>query len=209
LSLCIEASKIKEEKALADNSSSILCDKQIIDLYLQRSEDAINETEKQYGSYCRAIAMNILHNHEDAAEAVNDTYLNVWNAIPPQCPAKFSTFIGRITRNISLNKYKSQKTQKRGGNETTLLLSELENCVSSAQSVEDEVDGKILEEAIDSFLSSIKQEDMVYFVSRYWYTDSVAQIAQQFNVSEGKINMNLCRTRKKLKIYLEKRGITL
>jgi len=153
--------------------------------------------------------MNILHNREDADECVNDTWLAAWNTIPPERPAAFSTFIGRIARNFALNKYKSARTQKRGGNETTLLLSELEACVPSKSSVEDEVDGKLLEEAINSFLSTVKQEDMAFFVSRYWYTESVAQIARTFKVSEGKVNMSLCRTRKKLKTYLGKRGISL
>jgi RNA polymerase sigma-70 factor (ECF subfamily) len=153
--------------------------------------------------------MNILHNREDADECVNDTYMRVWNAIPPERPKTFSTFIGRITRNLSLDKHKSQRVQKRGGGEVTLLLSELENCVPSAQSVDDAVDGKILEEAINSFLRSIKKEDRVFFVNRYWYGETIAEIANQFNVKEGKIIMNLLRTRNKLKIYLEKRGITI
>jgi RNA polymerase sigma-70 factor (ECF subfamily) len=187
----------------------VLTDLEIIELYLNRSESAISETQKQYGSYCLAIAMNILHNKEDADECVNDTYMRVWNTIPPERPKTFSTFIGRIARNLSLDRYKAQNVQKRGGGETPLLLSELESCIPSAQSVEEAVDGNILEEAINSFLLSIKKEDRVFFVNRYWYGETIAEIAKQFNAKEGKVIMNLLRTRSKLKIYLEKRGITV
>jgi len=184
-----------------------LTDIEIIDLYLQRSESAIDETAKRYGSYCSAIAMNILQNKEDAAECVNDTYLNVWNSIPPQRPATFSTFIGRITRNLSLNKYKALKRQKRGGDETTLLLSELESCIPTNRNVEDEVDGNIFMQAVDKFLSDIKEQDMIFFMRRYWHGDSVSAIAKQFNAGESKVSMSLHRTRKKLKNYLEREGL--
>ena len=184
-----------------------MTDIQIIDLYLNRNETAIEETAKQYGSYCYTIAMNILHNKQDSDECVNDTYMKVWESIPPQQPKVFSTFIGAITRNISLNRYKMQNAQKRGGNTTTLLLSELTSCVPAARNVEDEIDDKALGQAINSFLDTIEKEDIAFFVSRYWYGYSVAQIAKQFNASQGKVKMNLMRTRNKLKIYLEKKGV--
>jgi RNA polymerase sigma-70 factor (ECF subfamily) len=186
-----------------------MSDTAIIDLYLARDESAISETEKQYGAYCLGIAVRILHNREDAAEVVNDAYLAAWNAIPPEKPRKFSTFLGRIARNLSLDRAKSANAQKRGGGETVRLLSELEGCVPDSRSVEDAVDNNILEAAINSFLSEIDKEDTAYFVYRYWHGESVGEIARQFAVSEGKVAMNLCRTRKKLKIYLEKRGVYL
>jgi len=183
-----------------------LTDEGIIELYLQRSENAIKETSLQYNAYCTAIAMNILHNKEDAEESVNDTYLKVWNSIPPQIPTKFSTFIGRITRNISLNKYEINNAKKRGGSETAVLLSELENCIASADSVEDDFDKSFLDETINDFILTLKKEDMAYFICRYWYLDSVLQIMNKFKVSEGKVTMSLHRSRKKLKVYLEKKG---
>jgi len=186
-----------------------MTDIEIIDLYLQRSESAIDETAKQYNSYCSAIAMSILRNQEDVDEVVNDTYLSVWNSIPPEQPKTFSTFIGRITRNLSLDRHRKKNAQKRGGNETILMLSELESCIPTARSVEDEVDVNILAQAVDSFLSELRQEDRAYFMCRYWYTHSVSQVANQFNVGNSKVKMSLHRTRKKLKIYLEKRGITI
>jgi RNA polymerase sigma-70 factor (ECF subfamily) len=186
-----------------------LTDLEIIELYQNRSESAISETQKQYGSYCLAIAMNILHSKEDSEEVVNDTLLNAWNAIPPKRPIPFSTYLGRITRNLLLDKYKAKKSQKRGGDEITLMLSELEGCIPTSQSVEEAVDGNILEEAINSFLLSIKKEDRIFFMNRYWYGESIAEIAEQFNVKEGKVIMNLLRTRNKLKNELEKRGVTV
>jgi RNA polymerase sigma-70 factor (ECF subfamily) len=186
-----------------------LTDIQIIDLYFERSETAINETAKQYGSYCTAIAMNILHNKEDSEECVNDTYLKTWNSIPPQRPTILSSFLGRITRNLSLNKYEARKAKKRGGDEITLLLSELELCIPSVRNVESEADNNDLNEAVNSFLDSIKQEDMIFFMRRYWHVNSVPEIAKQFNVGESKVKMSLHRTRKKLRIYLEERGIAV
>ena len=111
-------------------------DTMIIDLYWERSESAINETALKYGNYCTKIAMNILQSREDSEECVNDTYLKTWDAIPPQRPAKLSAFLGRITRNLSFNKYKARSTQKRGGTDIELLLSELEDCIPSSSSVE-------------------------------------------------------------------------
>jgi RNA polymerase sigma-70 factor (ECF subfamily) len=184
-----------------------MTDVQILDLYETRSESAIAETANRYGSYCTAIAMNILHNTQDAEEAVNDAYLAAWNAIPPEQPRIFAAFLGRITRNISLDRYKAQKAQKRGGNETDLLLSELEACIPSARSVENEVDENELSKTIDSFLASIGEDDAAYFFCRYWHCESVPQIARKFGAGESKVKMSLHRTRKKLKTYLNERGI--
>ena len=184
-----------------------MTDTQILDLYMTRCESAIEETQKQYGGYCTTIAMNILHNREDAQECVNDAYLKAWNSIPPQTPTVFSTFLGRITRNLSINKYKSRNRSKRGGGEVTLLLSELENCVPSGNNVETQVEARDLAKVIDLFLKSLRDDDNVIFVRRYWHTDSVNEIAEQFGISESKVKMSLHRTRKKLKKHLEGEGL--
>jgi RNA polymerase sigma-70 factor (ECF subfamily) len=181
---------------------------ELIELYERRSESAIGETARQYGTYCLSIAMNILRNREDAEECVQDAYLNAWNSIPPQRPEVFSAFIGRITRNLSLNKYKAFNAKKRGGNEVALALSELESCIPTAQNVEVDVENSDLVQIVKDYLSTIRKEDKIFFILRYWYNDSVAEIAEQFNCGIGKINMSLHRTRKKLKTYLERRGIT-
>jgi RNA polymerase sigma-70 factor (ECF subfamily) len=135
--------------------------------------------------------------------------LRAWNTIPPQRPIKFSSFIGRITRNLSFDKYENRNAKKRGGGETALLLSELELCVPSKQRVEDEVEANDLGKLIDDFLSTLRQEDRLFFVGRYWHTHSVTNIANRFNVGESKVKVSLHRTRNKLKNYLEKKGITV
>ncbi|MCL1866034.1 MAG: sigma-70 family RNA polymerase sigma factor [Oscillospiraceae bacterium] len=183
-----------------------MTDSQLIDLYQTRSEDAIGETQKRYGAYCRAIAMNVLHNAEDADECVNDVYLSVWNLIPPQSPTSFSSFIGRITRNISLDKFRKNTSQKRGGGGADLLFSELEACIPARNNVEEGVVVNLLSEAVDSFLSTLSQSDMTYFMSRYWYGCGVCEIAGRFKVGESKVKVSLHRTRKKLRTYLETRG---
>jgi RNA polymerase sigma-70 factor (ECF subfamily) len=151
--------------------------------------------------------MNILHNREDAEEVISDTYMSLWNLIPPKYPDPFSTFIGKITRNLSIKKYQARTAKKRSGNETALLLSELDSCLPSDFNVENEADFNNLSQEINSFLFALKREDRLFFVGRYWYIYSVPEIAVQFNVGESKIKMSLHRTRKKLKTYLEKRGI--
>ena len=186
-----------------------MTDIEIIDLYWARSESAIRETARQYGAYCKAISMNIVRNNEDAEECVNDTYMNAWKSIPPQRPEIFSTFLGRITRNLSLDRYKARKAQKRAIDETGVLLSELDDCVPTGNSVEDGFETKLIAEAIDRFLSAIGRDDRVFFVRRYWYGDSIADIAARFAVSESKIKTNLFRTRNKLKVYLEKDGVMI
>jgi RNA polymerase sigma-70 factor (ECF subfamily) len=182
-------------------------DNALVDLYNNRDESAITRTAEQYGAYCFTIAFDILGNKQDADECVNDAYLNAWNAIPPAHPDVFPSFIGRITRNISLNKYKSKKTHKRAGNETAVLLSELEGCIPARGSVEENFDSKLLGAGINKFLSAIERDDRVIFMRRYWYNDSIKAIAERFGVSESLIASNLFRTRKKLKLNLEKEGL--
>jgi RNA polymerase sigma-70 factor (ECF subfamily) len=184
-----------------------LTDNEIIALYEQRSETAIQETAKQYGTYCTTIAMNILRNREDADECVNDAYHGLWNSIPPERPNPFSTYIGRIVRNMALTKAQKNSAKKRGGNVADVLLSELEDCTPSSYSVEDEVDLNDTIRLVNAFLPTIDKEDKAYFLCRYWYGDTVPQIAGKFNVGQSKVKMSLHRTRKKLKFYLEERGV--
>ena len=186
-----------------------MTDIEILDLYQQRDESAIDETAKQYGAYCTKIAMNILHNSQDAEECVNDAYLNAWSCIPPKRPLPLSTFLGRITRNIAINRHKARKAKKRTADDTALLLSELEGCIPSAVSVEDEFDAAALEGAIEVFLSTLPENDRRYFIRRYWYADTCRDIAKRFGVGEGRVRTNLHRTRSKLKIQLEKEGIVI
>lgn len=181
----------------------------IFDLYWARSELAVNETAAKYGKYCKTIAMNILRNNEDADECVNDTFLMAWNAIPPERPSIFSSFLGKITRNLSLNKYKAQRARKRGGGELAPILSELEDCVPSPGGVESECEANAVSEAINGFLRSIDTANRIVFVRRYWYADSIVSISSRFQMSESKVKSMLYRTRNKLKIHLEKEGIMI
>ena len=184
-------------------------DKLIIDLYWARSESAVSKTAEKYGNYCFSIAVNILQNQADAEECVNDTYLKAWEAIPPQRPGILGSFLGKITRNLALNKYQEQRTKKRGGGEVSLLLSELEDCIPSLSTVESEHDSNIVVEAINSCLISMNSESRNVFVRRYWYADPVKAIAARFQMSESKVKSMLFRARKTLKAHLEKEGVIL
>jgi RNA polymerase sigma-70 factor (ECF subfamily) len=184
-------------------------DAAILDLYFARSERAVGETAAKYGRYCKTVAFNILRNNEDAEECVNDTYMKAWNAIPPERPAIFPSFLGKITRNLSLNRYKEQRTQKRGGGEVALALDELDECVPSGVSVEAEVISRAVSEVISAFLRSAGEVERIVFVRRYWYIEPVAAIAARFRMSESKVKSMLFRTRNRLRVYLEKEGITL
>lgn len=184
-------------------------DARIVDLYWERSETAIDETSKKYGKYCYTIAHNILANIEDADESVNDTYLDAWNSMPPHRPAILSTFLGKITRRISIDKWRSRSAEKRGGGEIILALDELSDCVSSDTSVEQVVETAELGKAIDCFVMDLPLMERRVFICRYWYLDSIASICQQFGFSQSKVKVMLHRTRKNLRDYLERQGISL
>ena len=181
-------------------------DEKIVDLYWERSELAIAETSIKYGKYCRTIALNILSNHLDAQECENDTYIAAWNAIPPTRPIKLLAFLGRLTRNIALDRYDYNAAKKRNG-KFNILLSELEECIPSANNVEMQYESGQVSMAISDFLRSIDSEIRVVFIRRYWYSDSLKDISKQLGISESKLKSILFRTRNKLKVYLEKEGI--
>lgn len=184
-------------------------DTKIIQLYWDRNEAAIPATSEKYGAYCTSIARNILKNEEDTEECVNDTYLNAWNAMPPQKPSVLAAFLGRITRNLSFNRYKLLHTEKRGGGELPLVLEELSDCVSGTESVEQEIDRKELLAEINGFLAGLSKEKRQMFVRRYWHAESVKDIAGRFGVSEGSATMTLGRIRKKLREDLEDKGFVV
>lgn len=182
-------------------------DLQIVELYWNRDEDAIAQSQQKYGNYCYSIAYNILHNNEDAQESLNDTWLAAWDAIPPHHPQILSTFLGKITRRLSLNKWRSMTAEKRGGGNFPLSLDELEECIPDHCSIDEQLEAQYLSEAIDAFLSRAKEEERKVFVCRYWYFDSVENIAKHFGYSESKVKMMLKRTRDRLKDYLIKEGL--
>lgn len=184
-------------------------DKNIVDLYWNRDEKAITETAKKYGKYCYSIAFNILANTEDTEESVNSTYLNAWNSMPPHRPANLSTFIGKITRYISLNKWREKRTQKRGGGNIDLAYEELSDCIPSGTTIDEELENQELAKIIDDFLNEIPKYDQKVFICRYWYFDSISAISNQFGFSESKVKSILHRTRKKLRTKLLKEGVII
>ncbi len=178
-------------------------DNLIIDLYWARSENAIEETDKKYGGYLKTIAYNILYSFEDSSEAVNDTYLRAWDSMPPERPNILSAYLGKIIRRISLNKRRDQRAEKRGGGEIDLVLDELSESIPSGVSVEKEIDSKALTETLNRFLGSLKQTERDMFMRRYWYMDSISDIAVMFGCGESKVKTTLFRTRQKLITVLE------
>ena len=184
-------------------------DAKIVQLYWDRDEQAIPATAEKYGGYCTAIARNILGNREDAEECVNDTYLQAWNAMPPHRPRTLSTFLGKITRNLSLNRYKHNMADKRGGGQAVAVLDEIADFVSDTDSVEREVDGRELIRAIDDFLEGLPVRKRTIFVCRYWYFDDVSQIADRLEMTEIHVAVTLSRLRAKLHNYLSERGFAL
>ena len=182
-------------------------DTRIIDLYWARNEDAITQTAAKYGGYCRSISYNILYSEEDAEECVSDTYMNAWNAMPPQRPGCLSAFLGRITRNISLNRYKQYHAEKRGGGQVALALSELEDCIPAATTVEQVLEEKLLAQSINRFLHMQPERKRNVFIRRYWYMDPVDRIAKAYGMTRSNTASVLYRMRCDLKTHLEKEGI--
>ena len=184
-------------------------DNEIIELYWDRDEAAITATADTYGNYCYSIAYNILCNNEDAEECVNDTWLNAWKSIPPQRPNRLSTYLGKITRNLSLNRYKLLTAQKRGKGQVEIALSELEGCVPAQTDMDQIADEMVLVSAIEAFLFAQPRTERNIFVGRYWYLYSIRDLAVAYHMSESKIVSLLYRMRMKLKLHLEKEGISL
>ncbi len=181
-------------------------DGKIISLFWARDERAIDETKSKYGAYCRAIAYNILSSTEDAEECENDTYIAAWGAIPPERPMMLRAFLGKITRNIALKKHREKRASKRGGGTVTVSLGELEACLPDSGAFSDSLTESELGGLIDSFLRTLSDAERRVFVCRYWYCDSIAEIAKRFGYGQSKVKMMLSRTRGKLKEYLEEEG---
>ena len=181
-------------------------DSKIVQLYFDRAESAIAETEKKYGPYCYTIAYNILANNEDAEESVSDTYLAAWNAIPPRRPSILATFLGKITRRISIDRWRVRTAYKRGGGEIPLALEELNECVSGGETPEQTLMRRQMALRFNQFLQALPETERSVFLCRYWYLDPIAGIAEHFGFTESKVNSMLHRTRGKLRTMLQKEG---
>lgn len=181
-------------------------DKGIVRLYFDRNERAIDETAKKYGKYCFSIAQNILSNREDAEESVNDTYLDAWNSIPPHRPNSLALFLGKITRRVSIDRYRRRNAQKRGSGEIALVLDELYQCIADTTDVEKEFEKLHLAQVINEFVKFLPQKEQKVFICRYWYMDSIKSISKRFGYSESKVKSMLFRTRERLRDVLRKEG---
>ena len=179
-------------------------DEEMVGLYWMRSEDAVAATAEKYGNYCYSIAFSILHNAEDAEECVNDAYLAAWNSIPPHRPERVAAFLGKITRNVSLNRWKQYNAQKRGEGQTELALSELEECIPAKTGIEQAVEDELLTWSIEKFLYSQPRLKRNLFIRRYWYISSIQELADEYGMSESKVKSLLFRMRKKLKHNIAK-----
>ena len=184
-------------------------DSQIVALFFDRDQRAIEETAARYGNYCYSIVHNILNNREDAEEAVSDTYLALWASIPPHKPTVLRTFLGKIARRTALKQWEKMRTQKRGGGEVALALEELSEYLSDGNTPETAIQAAELTQILNAFLRNLPKEERQVFVCRYWYLDSIAEIAKRFGFSQSKVKSMLARTRMKLRATLTKEGIAL
>ena len=181
-------------------------DQEIIELFFARSEQAIAELQGKYGNRCMQVAWNVLNNRLDAEECVNDAYLAAWNTIPPQKPNPLLAYVCRIVRNLSIKRYHANNAQKRNSH-YDVALDELGAYIQTKDTVENELAVKELADAINHFLGTLSKENRMMFVRRYWFADSIADIAVMFGTSSKIVSLHLLRVRKGLKKYLEKEGI--
>lgn len=181
-------------------------DEDIVSLYWQRSESAIAETERTYGSYLTKIAYNILHDFEDSRESVNDTYLSAWNSMPPHRPKILSAYLAKLTRRISIDTYRKRTRDKRGGSDYALSLDELTECIPAGDSTVQETDLHTLAQAINHYLRTLPPQQRNLFIGRYFYADSLQEVAVYYRMSIPKTKSMLHRTRQGLKSYLTKEG---
>lgn len=181
-------------------------DEKIVELYWLRHENAIRETEHKYGQYLIKIAHNILNNIEDSRESVNDTYLRAWNSMPPNKPAVLKTYLGKITRQISIDIFRSKNRQKRSNSQYALSLYELEECIPDNMCTEQEIELRLLGKTINEFLYTLPEQTRHIFVCRYYFCDSVKSISSYYALTESKVKSILYRTRQALKNHLEREG---
>lgn len=183
-------------------------DEAIIKLFFERSEEAVAQLSEKYGAICGRTAYNILNSRRDAEECVNDAYLAVWNTVPPQNPQPLLSYVCRIVRNLSLNKYHAETAAKRNS-AYDAALDELENCFPSSDTAESEFDARETARKIDAFLETLDKESRILFVRRYWYSDSIEDLARLFDTGRHNISVRLSRIRQKLRKYMEKEGVLL
>lgn len=184
-------------------------DGKIIDLYWARSQQAIAASEEKYGPYCHTIARRILDREEDAEECVNDTWLRAWNAMPPQRPGILSAFFGKLTRNLSLDRWRRDKAAKRGGSQVEIALHELEDCLPDRRSPDENLEAGETAALISAFLRRQSETDRALFVRRYFHLEPLDSLTRRFGMSMGQVKSKLHRMRGRLKLELEREGIAV
>ena len=182
-------------------------DSRIIELYFERSEQALTETESKYGAYCGAIASNILPIREDAEECVNDTWLKAWNAIPPERPLHFRAYLAKLTRAAAIDRLRERNAAKRGGGAYALILDELAECLPGGENPEDAVETKALGEAVSRFLRTLPHREREIFIRRCFYGEATREIAARLGMRENSVSASLLRTRQKMRAALKKEGM--
>lgn len=183
-----------------------MVDSKIIDLFFERSEQAIVELSNKYGKVCMKISMNILNNLQDAEECVNDSYLGAWNTIPPERPNPLLSYVCRLVRNISINRYKHNKAARRNGT-YDLCLDELENYLCSPGNIDDNIEEAMLTSYLNEFIGSLDDVNQMIFVRRFWYMDSYKDIAKASKLKEGTVRVRVVRIKSELKLFLEQKGV--
>ncbi|MBE6117383.1 MAG: sigma-70 family RNA polymerase sigma factor [Solobacterium sp.] len=184
-------------------------DKEIVSLYLARDEDAIVQTDLKYGAYCRTIAFRILRDAEDVKECISDTWLKLWNSIPPVIPASLKHYAAKIIRNAAFDRYEADHTQKRGNGEIPVILDELAECIPSSVSVEEEVAEHELRRVINLFLRDEKERERNLFIRRYFHSETIEEIAVVYGMRKDAVASSLYRMRGRLKVYLENEGYSV
>ena len=184
-----------------------MTEQELIDLYWKRSERALSETEKSYGSYCRGIAYHLLRSREDAEESVNDTWLAAWNAMPPQRPNHLRVFLGKMTRNIAISRLRRRESKKRGGGELVLALEELSECLPGGGDPEQIVEAQELAACLNAFLETLSRRDRSLLLGRYFYGFTEAELAKRLDMKQSGVHTILYRSRERLREFLKKEGI--
>lgn len=197
---------MKKNNVIRPKKREHLPDEAIIDLYWDRNERAIEETDRKYGKYLFAVAYNIVYDSMDCEECLNDTYLNTWNAIPPKRPAVFQAFLTRIMRNAAVDKFRTRSAAKRVPSELMVSLDELQDCITNDLTVEEEVEARELAHVLNAYLRSLPEREQFIFVCRYYYADKIAGIARMLRISEPTVFRSLSEMRNGLKEYLAKEG---
>lgn len=187
----------------------MLEDKQIIELFWNRIESAIEETSRKYGRYGQYIAQNILQNKEDVEECVSESYWKLWDTIPPQNPSSLKAYFGKITRNIALHMWEKNRAKKRNSGSIELVFEELRDCIPGDSGMEQITEQMVITDVLNQFLQELNAEQRAIFLARYWYFSSIKDIASKNRISESKVKMILLRLRQKLKERLEKEGVIL